>query len=174
VPVRGFEWVFAWAICLSFGLCLNAHAQATDGIEVRGAVKTPLHLTVDDLLQFPADQIGKVTQSQHQGGSGGDSILRGVRLTAILDRAGLAAGDHNDWKKSVVIMIASDGYRVVFSWPELFDTEVGSNVLVVFERDAKPLGPDEGRIALISGSDRRTGPRHVRWLQAIEVRVLAP
>ena len=36
--------------------------------------------------------------------------------------------------------------------------------------DRVPLADDEGRIALISGKDIRTGPRHVKWLQSIEVR----
>ena len=35
------------------------------------------------------------------------------------------------------------------------------------------LGDDEGRIALISAKDIRTGPRHVKWLQSIEVRKIS-
>jgi hypothetical protein len=33
-----------------------------------------------------------------------------------------------------------------------------------------PLGDQEGRIALISAKDTQTGPRHVNWLNGIEVR----
>lgn len=47
-----------------------------------------------------------------------------------------------------------------------------SAVLVVFERDGQPLADREGRIALVSGRDLRTGPRSVRWLTRIDVRVL--
>ena len=32
---------------------------------------------------------------------------------------------------------------------------------------------DEGRIALVSLKDTRPGPRHVKWLQSIELRTLA-
>jgi hypothetical protein len=42
-------------------------------------------------------------------------------------------------------------------------------VLVVYERDGAPLPDDEGRIALVSLKDTRPGPRHVKWLQAVEV-----
>lgn len=59
---------------------------------------------------------------------------------------------------------------MVFSWSELFNSAVGDQVLVIFESDGKPLRDDEGRIALISAADLRTGPRHVKWLQDIEVR----
>ena len=72
-----------------------------------------------------------------------------------------------------VLAIASDGYTVVFSWSEIFNSPVGDGILVFFEKDGVPLGDDEGRIALISAKDIRTGPRHVKWLQSIEVRKIA-
>ncbi|MBK7252189.1 MAG: hypothetical protein IPI06_15355 [Gammaproteobacteria bacterium] len=73
----------------------------------------------------------------------------------------------------VVVATASDGYKAVFSWSELFNSPVGEGVLVFFEKDGMPLADDEGRIALISAKDLRTGPRHVKWLQGIEVRKIA-
>ncbi|MES1161454.1 MAG: sulfite oxidase-like oxidoreductase, partial [Rhizobacter sp.] len=60
----------------------------------------------------------------------------------------------------------------VFSWPELFNTEVGGGVLAVFERDGQPLADREGRIALVSARDQRGGPRSVRWLARLGVRVI--
>jgi len=69
-----------------------------------------------------------------------------------------------------VIASATDGYKVVFSWSEIFNSPVGEGVIVFFEKDGKPLADDEGRIALISSRDLRTGPRHVKWLSGIEVR----
>jgi DMSO/TMAO reductase YedYZ molybdopterin-dependent catalytic subunit len=97
-------------------------------------------------------------------------VLRGVRLRAVLERAQVKTVDHNTVKKLAVIASASDGYKVVFSWSELFNSELGDSVLVLFERDGKPLAPAEGPLALISGKDIRTGPRHVKWLQTVEVR----
>jgi hypothetical protein len=43
---------------------------------------------------------------------------------------------------------------------------------VVYERDGKALVDDEGPLALMSLKDTRPGPRHVKWLQSIELRVL--
>jgi hypothetical protein len=45
-------------------------------------------------------------------------------------------------------------------------------VLVLYERDGNPLAKNEGPIALISAKDLRTGPRHVRWLKEVEVRLV--
>ena len=54
----------------------------------------------------------------------------------------------------------------------MFNTEVGAGVLVVFERDGEPLAEPEGRIALVSTRDLRTGPRSVKGLARLDVRVL--
>lgn len=77
-----------------------------------------------------------------------------------------------DFRKSAVIATASDGYRVVFSWSELYLSPIGDGALVVYERDGAPLDDSEGRIAPVSLKDTRPGPRHVKWLQSLELRVL--
>jgi hypothetical protein len=93
-----------------------------------------------------------------------------VRLTDILEKAEILTLGHNDVKKMAIIATASDGYKVVFSWSEIFNSPVGEGVMVFFEKNGLPLADDEGRIALVSSKDTRTGPRHVKWLQDIEVR----
>lgn len=174
--VRRPAWLTGAAAGL-MALCVTlvaAAAPVTEEVRVDGAVKAALRLTVADLKAFPAEQIGSVTTTRRVDDRDTSSTLRGVRLTAVLERAGLAAGGPNDWKHAVVLATASDGYSVAFSWPELFNTEVGSGVLVVFERDGQPLGDREGRIALVSRRDLRGGPRSVRWLARLDVQVLKP
>jgi hypothetical protein len=100
------------------------------------------------------------------------TTVRGVRLAALLDAAGLDERDRLDWRQSVVLASGADGYRVVFSWPELVNTEGGGQVLVVHERDGAPLDAREGPIALHAPGDLRSGPRHVRQLVRLEVRIL--
>jgi hypothetical protein len=43
-------------------------------------------------------------------------------------------------------------------------------VLVVTSRDGAALGASEGPLALVSLHDTRPGPRHVKWLERVEVR----
>ena len=162
----------AWIAC---GVALGAGPATglvSEQVVVAGAVKTPLTLKVDDLKAFPAEQIGSVTVTRRADDKEVASTVRGVRLTAVLDRAGLVASGPNDWKHTVVLATATDGYQVVFSWPELFNSEAGSAVLVVFERDGQALADREGRIAMVSGRDLKSGPRSVRWLARLDVRTL--
>jgi len=161
-------------IAVAFVSTLEASAAdvQSEQITVSGAVKTALTLKVDDLKAFPADQIISVTVTRRVGDKEIASTVRGVKLTAVLERAGLASSDQNDWKHTTVLATATDGYQVVFSWPELFNTEVGGGALLVFERDGQPLAAREGQIALASARDQRTGPRSVKWLSRLNVKVL--
>jgi len=155
-------------------VALQAHAAdiVSERVVVSGAVKAPLSLQVDDLRAFPAEQIASVTVTRRVDNQEVASTVRGVRLTAVLDRAAFSGTGQNDWKHTVVLATATDRYQVVFSWPELFNSDLGAGTLVVFERDGQPLAEREGRIALVSARDLRTGPRSVRWLNRLEVRTL--
>jgi len=133
----------------------NASKYVTTELTVSGAVEHPLKLEVKDLRQFPLEQ---------------QEDRNGVTLRALLDRAKVIAGNHNDVKKMAIIATASDGYAVVYSWSEVFNSPIGEGVLIFFEKDGKALADDEGRIAMISTKDLRTGPRHVRWLKSIEIK----
>lgn len=138
---------------------------------VSGAVETPQILTVEDLRKFPPQQVGDLPLICQSGANVGNlENLKGVLLRDILEKAIIKAPGHNDVKKMVIIASASDGYKVVFSWTELFNSSIGEGVIVFFEKDGFPLADNEGKIAMISTKDIRTGPRHVKWLQNIEVR----
>jgi DMSO/TMAO reductase YedYZ molybdopterin-dependent catalytic subunit len=143
----------------------------TERIAVGGVVVHALTLTVDDLRKLPQHEIGEVPMIHQSGAVTGKlNHLRGVLLRDILEQAVLVTHDHNDVKKMIIVATASDGYKAIFSWSELFNSPLADGVLVYYEKDGLPLADNEGRIAMIASNDLRTGPRHVKWLQSIEVR----
>jgi len=157
-------------------LCAAAQAAAqvvTTELEVVGEVKAGLTLNVDGLRSIgmlsarnlPAAASNALAEPYRQ--------YSGVLLTELLDKAGLRSERKDDWRRLYVVATASDGYKAVFSWGELFNSRIGRGLLVVFERNGKPIDDSEGRIALLSTEDDRMGPRHVRWLKRIEVRRIA-
>lgn len=149
----------------------NPTVLVTERLQVGGAVEHPLDLGLAELRAFPAQKISEVPLICQSGANVGKlENFRGVRLRDVLEKEAIKAPAHNDVKKMVVIATASDGYAVVFSWSELFNTAVGDGVLVLFEKDGQPIPDDRGRIALVSTQDLRTGPRSVKWLKSLEVR----
>ena len=161
-----------------FAVLCAAAAQAaaqnvTTELEVVGEVNASLRLTVDGLRaiaahsarDLPAAAAGALAEPYRE--------YTGVLLTEVLDKAGLRSERKDDWRRLYVVASASDGYKAVFSWGELFNSRIGRGVLVVFERKGKPIDDSEGRIALVSTEDDRIGPRHVKRLKSVEVRRIA-
>jgi DMSO/TMAO reductase YedYZ molybdopterin-dependent catalytic subunit len=141
---------------------------------VTGAVSTPLRLSIDALRDFEntlADPFALRCFSTNR-------LLRevgryrGVLLRDLIARAGLRNEAPTDFKRTVIVAIAHDGYTVTFSWHELFNTRVGERALVAYECDGKALSADEGAPILFSGADILPAPRHVNRLAQIVVHVV--
>ncbi len=148
-----------------------ASRLVSEQITVGGLVENRLVLSVADLRKFSAAQIGEMPVVCQTGANLGKlENLKGVLLKDLLEKAAIVSKSHNDVKKMVVIANATDDYKVVFSWTEIFNSPLGEGILVYFEKNGAPLDDEEGRIAMVSAKDTRTGPRHVKWLKDIEVR----
>ncbi|MBK1718703.1 molybdopterin-dependent oxidoreductase [Thiocystis violacea] len=148
-------------------------SAVSESLSITGAVVHPKTLSVADLERFPPHRIAEVEMICEFGANlGKRENLRGVLLRDLLLDAQLKGLTPKHFRKMAIIAHATDGYLAVFSWAELFNSTVGAQVIVYFSKDGRPLDDTEGRIALISTTDSRTGPRHVRWLNAVEVRSL--
>lgn len=164
---------------LLFGLLLfpvaAAMAASPDGIpssalRVDGAVAAPRVFDVAALRKLVAHDTGPAMVICASGATVGKvDNYRGVRLTDVIDAVGIKLEGHKDARRMVVVARATDGYVVTFSWNELYNTEIGKDVLVAWEQDGKPLAPRDGQLLLVSGKDIKTGPRHVRQLDEIEI-----
>ena len=176
--LKTIQWLALMACLLPFSAQAGPPAPSRDSmshsLQVTGVVKMPLTLTVAELRQMTPASGGELAVTR-QNGDKAETITsyKGVRLRDILDKAVLDAPGHNDVKKLAIIASATDGYAVVFSWGELYNSPAGDSVIVYFEKNGKALDDSDGEIALISAKDIRTGPRHVKWLNRIEVRKLA-
>lgn len=168
----------ALALCL---VLLKSHAAACpmpDGansdpgvlvVEVEGG---RTRLGVAELDNLPA---ATLTQHQRVSGSAASAPERSVTWSGVLLRDVVARslpGGEADrrWRTAIVELVATDGYRAVFSWGELFNSVLGNEVIVVRAVDGRPLDAYAGPLALRSLADLRPGPRHVRNLCGVLVR----
>ncbi|HEV8272120.1 MAG TPA: hypothetical protein VGQ04_12505 [Chitinophagaceae bacterium] len=55
------------------------------------------------------------------------------------------------------VCIASDNYKVIFSWNEIFNNDTGKSVYIIIAQDGKPATALDNRIALLSPNDQMTG-----------------
>ena len=154
----------------------QAPGPVTTTLTVKGSVEREVTFSIDELKTLPVQRIEDTRSVRDTAGAAAPTETArhyvGCLLRDVLDRARPVEKARAAFRRSVVVATASDGYHVVFSWAELYISPIGDGVLVVYERDGKALADDEGRIALVSLKDTRGGPRHVKWLQSVELRTL--
>ena len=150
--------------------------QAT-ALIVGGNLESQLSLSVADLRRLPMQQIEDVRQVRVGGApapdSGATRRYGGVLLRDVIAAAKPVEKERHDLRRSIVVATATDGYVAVFSWAELFLSPIGEGAMVVFERDGAPLAANEGPFAIVSLKDTQPGPRHVKWLERLELRRVA-
>jgi len=165
-----------FAATMAGSVLAQPQGKVTTALTVKGSVEREVTFSIEDLKSLPKLQVDETRTvhdpSQPAAPTETTRHYVGCLLHDVLERAKPVEKGRFGFRRSVVIATASDGYRAVFSWAELYLTPIGDGVLVVYERDGAPLGDDEGKIALISFMDTRPGPRHVKWLQSIELRTL--
>ncbi len=140
-------------------------------LDVGGAVNQPLAFTRAQLLALPRKDYAE-NRTVVQDGREVTLTVRyqGVPLRDVLDQAGLKP-DRREVRKAIVLLTAKDGYQATFSWGELYNSGLGDGVVVVLRQGNDELLDTDGLPALRSLQDTRSGPRHVRWLNRVDILV---
>jgi hypothetical protein len=137
---------------------------------VTGRVTRPLELGMEKLRAMDTEEIADLMIICGDGDPKGNiRNCKGVLLENVIRMADVIKEEHNDTKKMFIVVSGNDGYKVVFSWQEIFNTAVGGGVMVLLERDGKLLDGEQGQLELISAEDYFTGSRYVKGLKNIEV-----
>lgn len=164
------------ACIVSFSCCLVLSAQEkskiapTNQVTVIGAVKQEKVITISDITQIPAHTIGNVMITNHTGVEKGlAKNVKGVLLKDVLKDIVFAAETPRKLSEFYLTCIASDGYKVVLSWNELFNNETGNNLFIVTEKEGKRIQDMDEAILLISPRDFTTGRRYIKGIQKIVV-----
>ena len=142
----------------------------SDEIKIEGKIKTELKFSIQDLEKFPTRPIKDLEiVNKHDSVKGTAKGLKGFPLKTILDKIEIVTEKPRELNEYYFTFIATDGYKVVFSWNELFNTEVGNNIFVITEKDGKKLSEMQERVLVVSTSDLKIGRRYIKGLCKIVV-----
>ncbi len=147
-----------------------ARKKTASVLRVDGTVTNPLTLSLDDLRSMETEEITDFPVICESGEPKGRfSRCRGVLLETILTKAKIITYDERTVNRIYFDVTADDGYRVIFSWNEVFNTSVGEGVMVLIEKEGLHLHNDDGDFTLVSANDNLNGSRYVKKLRHIEV-----
>lgn len=137
-------------------------------LTVKGDVENKLVLTVDSLRKMLAVTINDFNVVCETGATMKvNKTSTGVLLKDILKKANIVQENHKD-RNFYIVARATDGYKATFSWAEIFNNATGDSVYVLYEENNAPI-EKQGDMILVCTNDIKTGPRHVFWLEGIEV-----
>lgn len=160
---------------LLFACIAQAQENGTPAevFQITGLVQQERSFSLEDLRQFPVQKIGKVKITSHNGEPRGElRKLKGVLLKDILEKTGIKSENPRILSEYYIVCEASDGYKNVYSWNELFNTSVGNGVYIVTEMEGNSMVNNDRNIMMISPEDFRTGRRNLKWLYKINVKRL--
>lgn len=139
-------------------------------VHIGGWVRRPVALDAQALEAMGAEDVpGFVVRCTLDGAHGGPRPTRGVPLRRLIEHAEPAFGERTDFKRTAVVAESADGYRALFSWGELFHTQIGEGVYLAFDCARAPLDAHTAPFALLSLHDTHTGPRFVRQLASVDL-----
>ena len=143
----------------------------TDHFVIEGQVKKNITIALSDLGKYPLYKKDSIVITNHLKVP--RSTLKNVQLVLVKDVLAAMEIDAPDVKalsEYYFVFLASDGYKVVFSWNELYNNDLGNKIFLIVGYNEKEGIGMPNRTALISLSDSATGRRYVKGLSKIIVK----
>lgn len=148
--------------------------RLSETVDVVGRVRNPLVITTESIRQLKVQEKDNTSIVCDSGQT--KKVLKtfkGVLLRDVLDAAGVAMETPRQRGEYYVLVRSTDNYNVLFAYNELYYAATGDNTWLVFEENGNSV-LDDGRFVVFSAGDRVSGPRHVKWVDRIEVGKVEP
>ena len=146
------------------------NATPTNEFIISGEVKAPLKFSLKLATGFTSNSVDSIVIHNHlHERKRAIHNVKGILLRDVLEKAGLSEDKPKLFSEFYFTCIASDGYKVVFSWNELFNTDIGNGVMIITDEEGKKADAINDHIAIVSPLDKATGRRYVQTLQEIKV-----
>ena len=151
-------------------LAQKENIPTTENFSIEGKVKKEMAVSLTDLSFYKSYSIDSIVITNHLGERRSTlKNVKGVLLKDILGKVEIVAEAPKILSEYYFVCIASDNYKVVFSWNEIFNNPAGKAVYILTGHDGKSASALDNRIALVSPKDEMTGRRYVKGLQKIIV-----
>ncbi|MEO5775807.1 MAG: molybdopterin-binding protein [Flavobacterium sp.] len=152
---------------------INAQRKVTpsETLKIEGKIKAEKTFSITDIDTFPKVAIPDQTLYNHKGEAKSTvKNMKGVLLKTVLASIQFDYDKPKELNEFYFVFVATDGYKVVFSWNEIYNSEAGNNFYFVTEMEGKKIKDMEQRILFISTGDFKSGRRYIKGLEKIQVK----
>lgn len=158
-----------YSLMLIFLLTTAAYGQEIKNkVTVEGRIKNRKVYSLDELKQFPRVQLDSLQIYGHDMTLHGVARnIKGVLLRDVLKGIEFDAEKPKLLSEYYIKCVATDNYKVVFSWNEIFNSATGDKLMIALEKDGQPAATSKDGIVLVTPTDRATGRRFVKEFSRI-------
>lgn len=120
-------------------------------------------LFMDELKNFPEYRLKKTHVINHQGIQ--KSVLKrwtGVRVIDMLKKIEIKTDNPRHLSEFYVKFVATDGYTVIFSWNELFNTPAGKEIFIITTPEGRDMATFPEGITRLAPGDLHTGRLYIK------------
>ena len=140
----------------------------TSSITIEGQIKKSVVLELSEIKKFNTINLDSVRITNHlMEYRKTIKSIKGVLLKDILSKIEFDVSNPKLMSEFYIICVATDNYKVVFSWNEIFNSDLGKQAMIIVAADGMAAENRDDRIALLSPSDHATSRRYVKGLQKI-------
>jgi DMSO/TMAO reductase YedYZ molybdopterin-dependent catalytic subunit len=162
--MKKLAFVFLFAATIAYG------QDANISIKVEGRIKNPKVFSFAELKNMPMVHIDSLQLYNHlMVARSTVRNLKGVLLKEVLKNIEFDAASPKDLSEYYITCTATDNYKAVFSWNEIFNSATGDKVMIATEREGIPATAHKEGFLLVTPTDRATGRRHVKELNRIVI-----
>jgi len=134
-------------------------AEPETALIVRNEEGRETKLTLSQLAKLPQVSVRAKDEK------GNEAVWEGTALHAVLNAAGVKLGEaiRGAALANYLVAEAADGYRVVFTLPEVDPAFTDLIFLLADRRNEQPMGDYEGRLRIVVPHEKR----HARWVRKV-------
>ena len=142
----------------------------TESFMISGKVNKEKTITIAALDTFKIISIDDVAM-QGAKGEVKEKVknLKGVLLKDLFQGVQFKTENKKDLNRFFLILSATDGFKLVLSWNEVFHAKSCTNIFILTEKDGKKGKELVDRILVIAVDDAKNGHERVKALQQITV-----
>ena len=165
------KWISLFFVLYMMQVSAQETMKPTNQFLITGDGVQEKQILINDLDSFQVHKINDLIITNHLGVKKElAKNLKGILIKDILEKAPIKVESNKQLNEYYFVCIAADGYKIVYSWNEIFNSETGKHIYLITEKDGMTIKNMPERILLITESDIATGRRHLRGLERIIVK----
>lgn len=160
-------------LALSFSITIWSQKtpHTTEIFTVTGQIQKDMTFSLSDLERHVSTSIPDVVITNHLGAYRATAKqLSGILIKDLLKDLELKEENPKLFSEFYLVFIAKDGYKVVYSWNEIFNNPVGNHLYFITDRDGKNLKDMSDRLLVLTTNDFQTGRRHIKDIDKIVIK----